>query len=270
MNRQKRCIVIFWALLPQCLLCGCGNPVGKPQIVDDRQFEPAVYHRVVGRSNEGRVIDCRVMGRGRDVTLILAAIHGDEPTGTVLVNRLAEYLPGRPDVLHKHKVVLLPVANPDGIARNNRLNSRGVDLNRNFPAKNRYKKKSHGPAALSEPEARVIESLIRKHNPNRIISIHQLTETGPQAISSRVPAGCIDYDGPAKELAELMAENCDLPVVKLGAQPGSLGSYAGLTLRIKVITLELPLDARMLGPELVWARYGRALVAAIEYGEAAR
>jgi protein MpaA len=265
MDRLSHIIVILWGTLLLWVLCGCSTPVGKPAIVDASSATPRVWRGVVGASHDGRAIECRVIGQGEDVTMILAAIHGDEPGGEVLVRRLAEYLPCRPDLLQGRKVVLLPVANPDGLAENNRLNSRGVDLNRNFPANNRHKKKSHGPAALSEPEARVIESLIRKHTPKHIISIHKLTETGPEAISSRVPAGCIDYDGPAKDLAERMAENCDLPVEKLGAQPGSLGSYAGLTLGIKVITLELPLNAHEFGPELLWARYGKALVAAISY-----
>jgi protein MpaA len=210
------------------------------------------------------------MGQGPDVTMILAAIHGDEPAGTPLVRRLKDYLHGRPDLLQGRKVLLLPVANPDGIARNSRLNSRGVDINRNFPAENRDEKPAHRGTPLSEPETRVIDRLIKEHDPNRIISIHQLTETGPEAISSRVPAGCIDYDGPAEELARRMAQDCDLPVEKLGAQPGSLGSYAGLTLGIPVVTLELPLNAHGFGSELLWARYGKALVAAITHRDTSK
>jgi hypothetical protein len=65
-----------------------------------------------------------------------------------------------------------------------------------------------------------------------------------------------------------MAEYSDLPVEKLGAEPGSLGSYAGLTLAIPVITFELPLDAHVLDPEELWERYGWAMLAAVAYPDA--
>jgi len=76
---------------------------------------------------------------------------------------------------------------------------------------------------------------------------------------------CIDYDGPASALAARMAQYCDLPVKKLGAEPGSLGSYAGLTLRIPIITFELLPSDSALSPERLWQRYGKALLAAIVY-----
>ena len=88
-----------------------------------------------------------------------------------------------------------------------------------------------------------------------IVSIHQ-------------PLKCIDYDGPAKELAEEMARHCDLPVRKIGAMPGSLGSYAGITLGIPIITLELPKEATNLNSEVLWQRYGPVLIAAIGYKQA--
>jgi protein MpaA len=66
-------------------------------------------------------------------------------------------------------------------------------------------------------------------------------------------------------LAEQMARYCDLPVKKLGARPGSLGSYAGVTLGIPIITFEMKKDDSNLEPEILWQRYGKALLAAIVY-----
>ncbi len=54
-----------------------------------------------------------------------------------------------------------------------------------------------------------------------------------------------------------------LPIRKLGALPGSLGSYAGVDLRIPTITLELPRGVERLDPEDLWELYGSALVASI-------
>jgi murein tripeptide amidase MpaA len=86
-----------------------------------------------GRSVENRPLEYLVLGQGRDVTLILATIHGNEPAGTPLVLQLARHLREHPLMLWGRTVVLVPVANPDGKARNRRFNANGVDLNRNFP-----------------------------------------------------------------------------------------------------------------------------------------
>ena len=87
-----------------------------------------------------------------------------------------------------------------------------------------------GETPLSEPEARVLMKLLRHYFPTRVVSIHQ-------------PLNCIDYDGPAKKLAEAMAAACPLPVNKLGSRPGSLGSLVGVTLQKPIITFEMPKDA---------------------------
>jgi protein MpaA len=239
---------------------GCYQPVSAPQIVSVPAHVPtelAIQRQTVGRSVQNRPIESIVLGQSYDVTLVLAAIHGNEPAGVRLAERLAEHLQRHAELLQGRKVVILPVANPDGIARGTRFNANGVDLNRNFAASNRQNNAQNGYSALSEPEARVIHQLIRQYTPDRIVSIHQ-------------PLTCIDYDGPAGTLASSMAQNCDLPIRRLGAQPGSLGSYAGLTLRIPIITLELPAKADQLDQESLWRRYGPALVAAVVYPDRAK
>jgi protein MpaA len=152
------------------------------------------------------------------------------------------------------QLVLLAVANPDGMAHDSRFSANGVDLNRNFPSANRVNERRSGAAALSEPESRVIKQLIDQYSPDRIVSIHQ-------------PLACIDYDGPAASLAVRMAQYCDLPVKKLGARPGSLGSYAGVDLGIPIITFEMRENDSKLSSSVLWERYGKALVAAIVYPE---
>lgn len=269
-RRKKRLIVTVCALFVPMLLGGCYKPTDYPVIVDVPQTELKVRRSIVGASVENRPIECLVLGQGPDVTFVLAAIHGDEPAGVPLVRHLARYLKQNQQLLEGRKVVLLPVGNPDGMASNSRLNARGVDLNRNFAPTNRSDSQLRGTSALSEPEARVIEWLIRHHAPDRIVSIHQLTDTGPEALAGRLPKGCIDYDGPAKALADRLAEYSDLPVEKLGARSGSLGSYAGLTLGIPVITVELPLHVHQLDLETLWQRYGTLLIAVVVYPDKVR
>ena len=200
---------------------------------------------------------CLVLGDGPDVTLIMATIHGNEAAGTPLVRSLSWYLRQHPEMLAGRTVVLMAVANPDGMVNDSRYNAKGIDLNRNFEAKNRVNSKQTGLTALSEPEARAIKQVIQQYKPDRIVSIHQ-------------PLNCIDYDGPARMLAERMGQYCALPVKKLGARPGSLGSYAGVTLGIPIITFEmLPADSQ-LNSQALWGKYGRAMLAAILYPDPVR
>jgi protein MpaA len=194
------------------------------------------------------------INRADDVVLIMATIHGSEPAGTPLVRRLTDHLAKHPRLLAGRKVVLLPLANPDGMARGTRTNARRVDLNRNFPSANWSKRAKNGSQPLSEPESRAVFELIETHRPRRIVSIHQ-------------PLGLIDYDGDAKPLADAMAARSDLPVKRLGSKPGSLGSYAGVTKGIPIITLELPRAAGGMDSETLWKRYGPMLLAAIRYPE---
>lgn len=183
---------------------------------------------------------------------MMASIHGNEVAGTPLLQQLVKLLAAKKQLLEGKRVVLLPIANPDGYVHNVRYNSHGIDLNRNFGASNRQNLARYGTSQLSEPESLLIAGLLQKYRPTRIVSIHQ-------------PMSCIDYDGPAEELAQLMVRYCELPVKRIGSRPGSLGSYAGVDLGIPIITLELPRKASSLAPGEAWRRYGRTLLAAVTY-----
>ncbi|MBI5764650.1 MAG: DUF2817 domain-containing protein [Planctomycetes bacterium] len=241
-------------LVALAALVGCKPPDQK---IDPARPRPpaSIQPQEIGRSVQGRPIEAWVLGDGPDVTLILATIHGDEPAGTPLVKRLADHLATNRDLLAGRRVIIVPVANPDGMVANTRTNSRGVDLNRNYPANNYKHNGTHGDKALSEPESVALHRLIERHRPARIISLHQPLRWGK---------ACIDYDGPGKALAESMAAACDLPLVKIGARPGSLGSYAGETLGTPIITVELPRDATHWGEAILWERYGRMMLAALD------
>ena len=216
--------------------------------------EVAVERYVAGKSVQGRAIECVVLGQGGDVTFIMAAIHGDEPAGVGLVDELIEYLRGNPGLMRGRKVVVMPVANPDGLAEKSRFNSNGIDLNRNFATGNRVDNERHGDAGLTEPESKIIAKLIDDYQPGRIVSIHQ-------------PLDCVDYDGPAYYLARQMAQFGPLPFEKLNARCGSLGSYAGLELGIPIVTIELTAEDSFAADSVLWRNYGQMLIAAVIYPE---
>ena len=227
-----------------------------PAVGDESSQSNAPKAMTLGKSFEGRPIECIVHGDGPDVLMVIATIHGNEAAGTPLIAVFSEWLISHPAELVGRQVVIVPVANPDGFAANKRFNARGVDLNRNFPAGNWKEKQAekvslHGHAPLSEPESRILMQVVCRYFPNRVVSIHQ-------------PLVCIDYDGPGLPLAKAMAAKCDLPVKKLGGRPGSFGSFVGETLGKPIITLELPKEAGM-DEKILWQHYGKSLIAALRF-----
>ena len=219
----------------------------------------AVPWTVLGHSHEGRAIEAATFGSpvpGAPAVLLVATIHGDEAAGTPLLRELARRLAEGPEWLAGRRVVVLPLMNPDGLAREQRGNARGVDLNRNFPAPSWRAAPRHGEAPLSEPESRLVAELVARDGVGRVLSFHQA-------------ADLIDYDGPGAELAAALASVAPLRVARMGPRAGSLGAWAGEELGLPVITVELPRAADGASPAELWERYGPLLVEAVRqpFGE---
>ena len=188
--------------------------------------------KVLGYTRRQTPIKGLFVGRGQKHILVLGAIHGDEPSSAEVVESFATRAAeneSRKDLT----VIVIPVLNPDGLEVGSRTNHGGVDINRNFPAKNwesgsKQARYYPGEKASSEPETRALIELIKKSSPTLIISVH-------------APLYCVNWDGPAQKIAEAMAEANRYPLCEdIGySTPGSLGSYAGKDLNIPVITLEL-------------------------------
>jgi protein MpaA len=163
---------------------GCGGSelggpadrrTASPDAPLSRPSSAVTRTELLGRSVRGRpirVIERRAL-RSRRTVLIVGCIHGGECAGLSITRRLLSG-PG-PD---RTRLWVLPVLNPDGRALGTRLNARGVDLNRNFPADWRpIGRRGHpeyaGPRPLSEPESRLAARLIRRERPDLTIWFHQ-------------------------------------------------------------------------------------------------
>jgi protein MpaA len=136
---------------------------------------PAVLEqRTLGRSAGGLPIDAVRRGTpGGRVVLVIGVIHGDEPAGTAIVDRLAQL-----DVAAGVDLWTVRAMNPDGLAANDRHNANQVDLNRNFPYEwgpigqpgdGQYA--GTGPA--SEPETQALVAFISEIRPDLVIWYHQ-------------------------------------------------------------------------------------------------
>jgi protein MpaA len=180
-------------------------------------------------SVESRALTWRAFGRAdAPAVLLLGGIHGDERMAARLVTRFADELAAHPEWAPGRRVVVAAARNPDGLARGTRRNARGVDLNRNFPAKTWRRGDARGERPLSEPESRLVAHLLETFRPIAVVSVH-------------APFRCVNWDGPAEGLARLMArENGYELRPSIGyPTPGSLGSWLGER-GVPIVTLELP------------------------------
>jgi len=212
--------------------------------------------KVFAKSEQDRDIYLFEQGKGESTTLILAALHGDEQNTFHLAVKLTNSIFAKPELING-RVVIVPVINPDGLLRNERINANEVDINRNFPTQNWrpiYEKYKYNPGyeAGSEKETQAVMELINLYQPDKMIVIH-------------ADLHVLNYDGPAKDLALNMAEyngyriesNIGYPT------PGSLGTYAGVEARIPTVTLELPDNS----PEEAWEQNFKALIQVINFAE---
>lgn len=185
----------------------------------------AAQRIVLGQSVEHRPIVAYRLGdpSGHPV-LIVGCVHGNERAGIAIVRRLRR-LPVPPNV----DLWLVPVANPDGVAHDQRTNARGVDLNRQFPYAWRriLSGTPSGPRPLSEPESQVVHRLLLRLRPEISIWYHQhLT--------------LVDESGGSRAVELRYARLVGLPLRRLHRLPGSITSWTNHRLGGTAFVVELP------------------------------
>jgi N-acetylmuramoyl-L-alanine amidase len=131
---------------------------------------------VLGKSVKGRTIKALRLGDrvARRKALVVGVIHGDEDAGLKVVRRLRR----RWDDIGGVDLWTVYSVNPDGLARDSRVNARGVDLNRNFSVQwsgeePRGSSYYAGPFPFSEPESKLVRRLINRLRPSLTIWYHQ-------------------------------------------------------------------------------------------------
>jgi protein MpaA len=151
---------------------------------------PAGHGGIDGRSAGGMPVTVLEHGdrRASGPVLVFGCVHGDECAA-----RGVRPVAGCPH--YDARIVTVPNLNPDGLALGTRLNGRGVDLNRNFPAEwkpigSRGGPQYSGPRPFSEPETRLAARVIRQVRPEVTIWFHQHHEPHPlvRAWGGSVPA----------------------------------------------------------------------------------
>jgi protein MpaA len=183
--------------------------------------------------------------------VLIGGMHGDEPQGALVVEDFVEQMKAAEGTF-KSCMIVIPRLNPDGLFKNERVNYNGVDLNRNFPASDwttQHKAPRYNPGTepCSEPEVRVLVSLLRQAQPFLVVHCHTYT---PQ----------ICYTGEqSKKYAEMMTKDFSYPLTDdIGyPTPGSLGQFCHHELKTACVCVELPENVertqawRMIGPALL-------------------
>jgi murein peptide amidase A len=199
----------------------CAKPQRLPTCAS---VEGRAIHHIESASNDIR---------GRKI-LVLGLIHGDEPLAGEMALDWAARLNEIDSARNSWRIV--PMLNPDGLERKTRMNSRGVDLNRNFPTKdwdeaalaywkkhgNEDPRRFPGESGGSEAETKCVISHIKDFKPDFVVAVH-------------TPYKVLDFDGPAMPFPAYK----DLPWKALGNFPGSLGRFLWKDYQIPVLTVEL-------------------------------
>jgi murein peptide amidase A len=156
------------------LVCALTAALLLPSAAWAADTEPLPAKVIMGESRKGTPIVAKRQGPAdaEHVLLVLGQMHGDEPYGRYVVDKLRAMKPKKNTAIWTVRTM-----NPDGSKLRTRRNAARVDLNRNFPdnwlpgdpASLYYS----GPKAASEPETQGFIAGINQIKPDAIVSYHQ-------------------------------------------------------------------------------------------------
>jgi hypothetical protein len=150
---------------------------------------PLFEVQVAGKSVEQRDIYLVKAGTGETKVMLWSQMHGDEPTATMALFDLLNFLqqsdkldPIRQQILQQTTLYIMPMLNPDGAEQFKRRNALEIDLNRDA-------------LRLQSPEAQLLKSLCDTLNPAYGFNLHDQsryytvgTTPKPATISFLAPA----------------------------------------------------------------------------------
>ena len=136
---------------------------------------PRVAVSAVGDSSQGRPLNLVRLGHPMPMAeeviaessnvLVVGGQHGNEPAGREMALQLVRDLaftddPELIEQLSETAILVLPNANPDGVAANTRRNGQGLDINRDH-------------LNLRSPEAQTITRVLREFTPDLTLDAHE-------------------------------------------------------------------------------------------------
>jgi protein MpaA len=197
------------------------------------------------------------VAKNQQPILFIGGVHGDEPEGVELAKQTLQWLrlqESQAKIQNLNSWFLIECLNPDGYfsTPSQRMNSNGVDLNRNFPVKD-WSAESKGPRYFpgrhpaSEPEVQSLVQLIDQINPRVIIHCHS------DSVACNVFTG-----EPGRLWASILEKHSGYPAKPdIGyPTPGSLGQYGWHHKQIPVVCIE---ELEKIDLKTVWPRFEKAI-----------
>ena len=121
----------------------------------------------LGKSIEDRAIYEIKLGKGKKNVMLWSQMHGDEPTSTMVIFDILNFLQAtdldfdeiRNTILNNLELSFIPMLNPDGVQKFQRRNAVEIDLNRDA-------------LAMSCPESRILKAAHNKNKPIFGFNLH--------------------------------------------------------------------------------------------------
>lgn len=196
----------------------------------------------IGTSIRGKPIEAVTLGSGPRRVYVIGGMLGDEPEGPAAAEKLPGLMLG--DLIaesgERATIRIVRDMNPDGTSSGTRGNTRGIDLNRNWPSRD-YRPETRpaansGRRAASELEVNVVLDDLKAFKPDVVVVLGSAaTGRGPAVVCPDRATAAYDFSAAARgEDPRWVVDRAPSPVL-----PGSVQSLVGKDMKKSVLTVDL-------------------------------
>ncbi|MCB0495548.1 MAG: peptidase M14 [Cyclobacteriaceae bacterium] len=195
-------------------------------LIDKLRSKEGIEITPLGKSIEGREISMISMGEGDIDILLWSQMHGNEPTATMAIFDILNFLTAsdtydaqRQALLKNARIHFIPMLNPDGAQKFKRRNALNIDINRDA-------------LRLQSPEGRILKRVRDSLNADFGFNLHDQSiyynaERTEKPATLSYLATAFDYDKSVNEVREKSMQVIGFmnDIVQKYA-PGQVGRYS--------------------------------------------